>query len=60
MQIMQMFNQFISMSGYNENNAEAQASQIIRQANLNQTQLNKVQNGANMIYGIAQRFGLIK
>ena len=56
-QLMQMLNQFTS--GY-RGNAEQEARQLIQQANLNQSQLNKLQNSANMIYGMAQRFGLLK
>lgn len=56
-QLMQMLNQFAT--GY-KGNPEQQARQLIQQANLNQSQLNKLQNSANMIYGMAQRFGLIK
>lgn len=56
-QLMQMFNQFAT--GY-KGNPEQEARQLIQQANLNQAQLNKLQNSANMIYGMAQRFGLLK
>lgn len=57
MQIMQMFQQF---SANFVGNPEEQGRQLIQSANLNQNQLNKLQSSANMIYGMAQRFGLIK
>lgn len=61
MQMMQMFNQFInSNNGLNVSNAEQIGREMIQKANLNQSQLNKLQNGANMIYGMAQKFGIIR
>ena len=61
MQIMQMLNQFIDGSnGLNVNNAEQMGRQMIQQANLNQNQLNKLQSSANMIYGMAKRFGIFR
>lgn len=56
-QLMQMFSQF--MERY-KGNPEQEARLKIQQANLNQAQLNKIQNSANMIYGMAQRFGILK
>lgn len=59
--MMQMLKQFISGSnGLNQANAEQIGRQMIQNANLNQAQLNKIQNGANMIYGMAQKFGILK
>lgn len=61
MQIMQMLNQFIDGSnGLNVNNAEQIGRQMIQQANMNQNQLNKLQSSANMIYGMAKRFGIFR
>lgn len=61
MQIMQMLNQFIDGSnGLNINNAEQIGRQMIQQANMNQNQLNKLQSSANMIYGMAKRFGIFR
>ena len=61
MQIMQMLNQFADgRNGLNVNNAEQMGRQVLQQANLNQNQLNKLQQSANMIYGMAQRFGIFK
>lgn len=61
MQMMQMLSQFIDgKNGINAGNAEQIGRQMIQNANLNQSQLNKLQNGANMIYGMAQKFGIIK
>lgn len=57
MQLMQQFSQF---AGSYKGNAEQEARQMLRNANLNQNQLNKIQSMANMIYGVAQRFGIIK
>lgn len=56
-QLMQMFQQFAS--GYDKN-PEVEGRKLIQSINLNQNQLNKIQGAANMVYGIAQRFGLIK
>ena len=56
-QIMQMLSQFVT--GY-RGNPEQEARQMLQSANLNQTQLNKIQQSANMIYGMAQRFGIFK
>jgi hypothetical protein len=52
-----MFSQFIT--GY-KGNPEQEARQMIQNANLNQAQLNKIQSSANMIYGMAQKFGIFK
>lgn len=61
MQLMQMLSQFIDgRNGLNVSNAEQRGREIIQQANLNQNQLNKIQNAANMVYGMAQKFGIIK
>lgn len=61
MELMQMLSQFTDgRNGLNISNAEQKGREIIRQANLNQAQLNKVQGAANMIYGMARRFGLIR
>lgn len=57
MQIAQMLQSF--MGGY-KGNAEQEGRQMIQNANLNQSQLNKLQNAVNMIYRIAQRFGILK
>ena len=57
LQLMQMFSQFIT--GY-KGNPEQEARQMIQNANLNQAQLNKIQSSANMIYGMAQKFGIFK
>lgn len=57
MQMMQQFRQF--MSGY-KGNPQQEAMQMIQNANLNQNQLNKIQGAANMIYGMAQKFGILK
>ena len=60
-QLMQMFGQFTNgQNGLNVNNAEQMGRQVIQRANLNQVQLNKIQNMANMLYGMAQKFGMIK
>lgn len=60
-ELMQMLNQFTDGSnGLNTQNAEQRGRMIIQQANLNQSQLNKIQSMANMIYGMAQRFGILK
>lgn len=60
-QLMQMLSQFTDgRNGLNMSNAEQKGREVIRQANLNQNQLNKLQSAANMIYGMAQRFGLLK
>lgn len=58
MQLMQWFQQFAANN--REDTAEMQVRQIMQGANLNQRQLNKIQTTANMLYGMAQRFGLIK
>lgn len=55
---MQQFQQF--MNGYKGGNPEQMGRQMIQQANLNQQQLNKLQTTANMIYGMAQKFGIFK
>lgn len=57
MQMIQMLNQFAS--NY-KGNPEQEARQAIQNANLNQAQLNKLQTTANMIYGMAQKFGILK
>lgn len=57
MQMMQQFQQF--MSGY-KGNPQQDAMQMIQSANLNQNQLNKIQSAANMIYSMAQKFGILK
>lgn len=60
-QLMQMFGQFTNgQNGLNVNNAEQMGRQVLQRANLNQVQLNKIQNMANMLYGMAQKFGMIK
>lgn len=60
-QLMQMYSQFTNgANGLNVYNAEQTGRQILQAANLNQQQLNTLQKSANMVYGIAQRFGLIK
>lgn len=61
MQIMQMLSQFMNGgNGININNAEQIGRQRIQQANLNQKQLNQLQSSANMVYSMAQRFGILK
>lgn len=61
MQMMQMLSQFMNgNNGLNIGNAEQIGRQLIQNSNLNQNQLNKLQNGANMIYGMAQKFGIFK
>lgn len=61
MQLMQMFSQFADgRNGLNVNNAEQMGRQVLQQANLNQKQLNQLQSSANMLYGMAQKFGLIR
>lgn len=61
LQIIQTLNQFLGMNpNLNTMNAPEIGQQIIQQANLSQKDLNKIQNGANMIFNMAQRFGLIK
>lgn len=60
-QVMQMFSQFTNgRNGLDVNNAEQMGRQVIQQANLNQRQLNKLQTTANMIYAMAQKFGIFK
>lgn len=61
MELMQMLSQFADGSnGLNVNNAEQRGRQILQQANLNQSQLNKIQSMANMLYGMARTFGILK
>lgn len=61
MQLMQMLSQFTNgANGLNVNNAEQKGREILQQANLNQNQLNKIQQMANMVYGMAQKFGIIR
>lgn len=57
MQIMQQLNSFAS--GF-KGNPEQEGRQLLQKANLNQNQLNKLQNTANMIYSMAQKFGVLK
>lgn len=60
MQLIQTLNQFLGMNpDLNTSNAQEIGEKLIQQANLSQTELNKIQNGANMIFKMAQRFGLI-
>lgn len=61
MQIIQSLNQFLGMNpDLNTSNAQEIGQKLIQQANLNQTELNKIQNMANMLYGIAQKFGIFR
>ena len=58
---MEMMQQFAGyLSNYNGNNPQQEAMQMIQSANLNQRQLNKLQNTANAIYGLAQKMGILK
>lgn len=60
-QLMQMFTQFSNgQNGLNVNNAEQTGRDILQRVNLNQGQLNMIQSAANMIYGMAQKFGILK
>lgn len=60
-EIMQMLTKFTDGSnGLNVFNAEQTGREIIQKANLNQNQLNMIQQSANMVYGMAQRFGILK
>lgn len=61
MQIIQSLNQFLGMNpDLNTSNAQEIGQKLIQQANLNQTELNKIQNMANMLYGMAQKFGIFR
>lgn len=61
MQLIQTLNQFLGMNpDLNTSNAQEIGQKLIQQANLNQTELNKIQNMANMLYGIAQKFGIFR
>lgn len=61
MQLIQTLNQFLGMNpDLNTSNAQEIGQKLIQQANLNQTELNKIQNMANMLYGMAQKFGIFR
>lgn len=58
---MNMIQQFASFfNNYNGQNPQQEAMQMIQGANLNQRQLNKLQNTANALYGLAQKMGILK
>lgn len=57
MQMMQQFNQFRQQY---RGNAKEEAMRRIQQSNLSQSQLNELQNTANMFYSFAKNMGIIK
>lgn len=58
MEMMQQFAGFFN--NYQGKNPQQEAMQMIQSAGLNQRQLNKLQNTANAMYGLAQKMGILK